>query len=264
MARVVTDEQTLGTKRDSLRRENRFLYWFARIETAVGVLTVGWGVYRYLEDGSYAWLVIGGVVLGLGLSHLLKQRENRSDIAKVDSGQSGEQFVTRLLREELPDSCFLLNDLDVHDGLNSAQNDHVILSPSGIFVVETKAYGGTLRGSADDETWTQRKETDGRESTNQLTNPIRQNRYHVEVLEQFIENHRLPFQPEHIHSFVAMVNKSCEWTIEGDDSMVDYAWRIPDRIRSHLGTSRYSGDQLRELMEALSVEPPEELMDNPT
>lgn len=257
MAQVLTDEDTLSSQSESLKKESTILDKLAYIELAVGIILSLGGLVYYFQTGSTGWLIFGGIVLFLALSHTLKKQENKANMGKIQSGRSGEQFVTKLLREDLPDSCYILNDVDVSDGSRSAQNDHIVLSPAGLFVIETKAYSGTLSGNADDENWTQVKDNNGSKSRHSLTNPIQQNEYHLEVIRKFLENNELAIQPEDVHSYVAMVNKYMDMEIEGDTSNVDFAWYLPKKIKKKLGYENYTPEQITEFLRSLEVPLPD-------
>jgi hypothetical protein len=58
----------------------------------------------------------------------------------------GEKQVTKLLTSRLSDDYFLLNDLHLRSG--GGDIDHIVLGPSGVFVLETKNWSGeiTCRG----------------------------------------------------------------------------------------------------------------------
>jgi len=62
---------------------------------------------------------------------------------------------TRKALEALPDDHIVLHDLLLQNGDKTSQIDHVVISPCGIFVIETKACDGWLFGSEKAEYWTQ-------------------------------------------------------------------------------------------------------------
>jgi hypothetical protein len=82
----------------------------------------------------------------------------------------------------------------------STQIDHVIVSPFGIFVVETKNYKGWIFGNERDAQWTQ--SLFGKKS--RFQNPLRQNSRHIAALSEFLG---LPH--ERFHS-VVMFWGDCE------------------------------------------------------
>ncbi len=260
MAKVLTSEDTLSSQSKSLKKESTILDKLVYVEVAVGALLTLGGLIYYFQAESVGWLIFGGIVLFLALSHALKKKENEADLGKIQHGKSGEEFVTKLLREDLPDNCYILNDVDVSDGRRSAQNDHIVLSPAGLFVIETKAYSGTLSGHAEDDKWTQIKERNGSKSRTRLTNPIQQNKYHVEVIRQFLQNHELALEPDDVHSYVAMVNKYMNLDVEGNTSNVDMAWKLTDRLKKKVKKEKYSAREMAQFLRALEIEPPEELV----
>lgn len=91
-------------------------------------------------------------------------------------GKRGEKIVARKLQTGLPEGYVVLNDvyLPLPNG-TTTQIDHIVVSPYGIFVVETKNYSGWIFAEADAKVWTQtiyhKKST--------FQNPIRQNYLHV-------------------------------------------------------------------------------------
>jgi hypothetical protein len=99
----------------------------------------------------------------------------------VLKGRLGEKVVADTLAQ-LPEGYRIINDLIVRTDWGTTQIDHVVISPHGIFVIETKAYGGWIYGSETDAYWTQvihrRKKT--------FYNPLRQNYGHVQALKAIL------------------------------------------------------------------------------
>lgn len=98
-------------------------------------------------------------------------------------GAVGEWRVNKEL-ENLGPEYKVFHDLyiPVGDGATS-QVDHIVTSPYGVFVIETKHYKGWIFGGEWQKSWTQvihkRKE--------KFFNPIRQNYGHVKALEKYLE-----------------------------------------------------------------------------
>jgi hypothetical protein len=63
------------------------------------------------------------------------------------AGWKGEKQVANFLSSKLNDDYFLINDLYLHDG--GGDIDHIILAPSGIFVLETKNWSGDITCNGD-------------------------------------------------------------------------------------------------------------------
>jgi len=102
-------------------------------------------------------------------------------------GYLGERGVYRRLRQ-LPDDCWVLNDVTVSAGEKSAQIDHVVVSPTVIWCVETKSHVGMVLGKERERNWTQVKHSDsGRRYKKKMYSPIRQNATHCKVLSQYLD-----------------------------------------------------------------------------
>lgn len=100
-------------------------------------------------------------------------------------GKIGEGSVNLLLNRLDKEKYLVLNDVYIPKGEGKiAQIDHVVVSPYGIFVIETKNYKGWITGGETSQYWTQtiyqRKE--------QLYNPIKQNNGHIKALKALLSD----------------------------------------------------------------------------
>ena len=115
-------------------------------------------------------------------------------------GAVGERFVNKKL-SQLGTSYRVFHDLYVpNDKGGTTQVDHIVTSPYGIFVIETKHYDGWILGQENQKYWTQviykRKE--------KLYNPIWQNYGHIQAIKKYIGKEG--FEP--IHSIIAFSSQS--------------------------------------------------------
>jgi restriction system protein len=95
-------------------------------------------------------------------------------------GRLGESMVCRGLNRLNPQLYRQFHDLYLPrpDGQGSTQLDHVVVSPFGIFVIETKNYKGWIFGSEKQRQWTQQIYR----TKNRFQNPLHQNHLHVKAL----------------------------------------------------------------------------------
>ena len=94
-------------------------------------------------------------------------------------GWLGEWAVNRKLATQLDPQLYQnLPNLMLHVNGATSQIDHVVLSPFGIFVIETKNYRGWIFGKVDEKLWTKKIYR----STFTFPNPIRQNAGHISAL----------------------------------------------------------------------------------
>ncbi|MBO4417246.1 MAG: NERD domain-containing protein [Bacteroidales bacterium] len=99
-------------------------------------------------------------------------------------GKRGESHVHELL-SQLPSAYHVLDDIVLKTDKGTTQIDHVVVSPYGLFVIETKNYRGEIYGDDKRQQWTQIIATDVRYSRkwyktythitkNHFYNPVRQ------------------------------------------------------------------------------------------
>lgn len=98
-------------------------------------------------------------------------------------GRKGEKRVTETLGRKLDSNQYrLFHDLTLPSGRGDTQIDHVIVSPYGVFVIETKNYSGWIFGNSRSKVWTQT--IWGNKS--RFQNPLRQNYKHTKAIESFL------------------------------------------------------------------------------
>jgi hypothetical protein len=109
-------------------------------------------------------------------------RDNSKSIRK---GELGEYKINIQL-DQLPKNCKYLSDLLV---LNSksrsgySQIDHLVISPYGLFVIETKNYSGEIKGKRDDKDWFVNNKF-------KMFNPLRQNYGHMKAIESITQSYK--------------------------------------------------------------------------
>lgn len=97
-------------------------------------------------------------------------------------GYIGERRIRKIL-ESLGEVVKVCNDLYVpKKNGEMTQIDHVLLSPHGIFVIETKNYTGWIFGSEDQRNWTQTIY----KKKSRFYNPVMQNNTHIKALQNYL------------------------------------------------------------------------------
>lgn len=102
-------------------------------------------------------------------------------IKPISKGKYFEQCVSNKI-SQLPDEYIVLNNLFFENNGHSTQIDHIIASPYGVFVIESKGYKGWITGGENSEYWTQTIFN----SKYQFYNPIKQNAGHVRFLRHLL------------------------------------------------------------------------------
>lgn len=109
-----------------------------------------------------------------------------------DAGYYGERYVSKKL-EKLSNEYVVINDVLLQTNYGTTQIDHVVVSPYGIFVIETKNYNGWILGHEKSEEWTQsfgtyRRFWGGTNYQYKFRNPILQNAGHEKALRALLKD----------------------------------------------------------------------------
>ena len=107
-------------------------------------------------------------------------------------GKLGEKRVVQKLNW-LSNEYITLNDVLLPTRYGTTQIDHIVVSPYGIFIIETKNYKGWIFGHEDSEEWTQsligKKRIWGWSSQqHKFRNPIRQNLAHFRAVRDLLKD----------------------------------------------------------------------------
>lgn len=112
-------------------------------------------------------------------------------------GMGGEHTLNQVLKS-LPEYYHVMPDLLLKTKTATTQLDHVVVSPFGIFVIETKNMKGMLFGSQFGKVWTQTF-LNGQRHT--IYNPLKQNEGHIRAV---CDNLRIPRQ--YVIGLIALTN----------------------------------------------------------
>jgi len=106
-------------------------------------------------------------------------------------GWWGERKVARILSKLSPEKYKVINDLMIEDEGNTTQIDHLVVSNSGIFIIESKNYYGWIKGN-DYSDWLLTIYRYKR----RISNPIIQNYIHTKALKNLLKDHPdIPYYP---------------------------------------------------------------------
>jgi hypothetical protein len=121
----------------------------------------------------------------------------------------------------------LVKDVTLPAGDGTTQIDHLVVSPFGIFVIETKNMKGWIFGRQHQAQWTQTIYGDRRK----FQNPLRQNYKHVKAVQEL-----LGLASHQVHNVVAFVG-GCEFktpmpaeVVHGVSSLADFIRSKPVRV----------------------------------
>ncbi|HEV7661941.1 MAG TPA: NERD domain-containing protein [Chloroflexota bacterium] len=130
--------------------------WFALLNAAVALLmpreqfpALGPALFVATTLCAVLWLANRGT--GGGPRDRRPQPGSAEREAQLAMGLSGERQVRLVLAHDLPDEYALINGLKLPRGAGDI--DHLVVGPSGVFVLETKTMAGRVVCEADG-TWT--------------------------------------------------------------------------------------------------------------
>jgi len=140
---------------------------------------------------------IGFAMLLFPISYLLSKYQSWG------SGAAGEENVVQMLGSMR--DCYIIHDVMLPDMRGNI--DHVVIAPTGLFVIETKNYKGTIRCTED--IWEVRSHKGrGRPYIRMERNPSRQVRRNAVMLHRFLTD-RLGSSPW-VNSIVCFTNPQCD------------------------------------------------------
>ncbi len=131
--------------------------------------------------GEAVLFLLCGIALGIRVGKYLYRKNE------------GEALVAETIDRHFKQIHLLVNNLTLPANSGTTQIDHVIVTSTGIFVIETKHYSGWILGNPQESQWTRQIFL----KKFRFQNPHRQNYAHVKVLQALFD---LP--EDHFHSVV--------------------------------------------------------------
>lgn len=137
-------------------------------------------MYESMQNrrGQYRDFMGGHQDIGVDIAQEVKNIETAGGYNAKVSGDQGELKLSSILKS-LPDCYHVMDDVLLQTKKGSTQLDHIIVSPFGIFVVETKNHKGMIFGDCYGQVWTQVLHGRGHFK---LYSPVLQNQGHIKHL----------------------------------------------------------------------------------
>ncbi len=108
-----------------------------------------------------------------------------------DAGAYGEYLIYHYLTKIDGEKRFLFNCYIPKEDGTTTEIDVIMIHSAGIFVFESKNYGGWVFGTETQKTWTQTLPAGRAPQKNHFLNPIMQNKAHITHLKKYIESDRV-------------------------------------------------------------------------
>ena len=218
MAKTLTSEKNLRNRQDAIERELRLLKRMRLVEWgAAGAFIVIGLIWKFAAHGSPFPLVIGGALAFLSLGHEARRREQLQDQADTESMRGAKEEVARLLDEKLANDHYVLNDIHLKVGREKCWIDHLVVAPSGMFVLNTFNWEGQIAGDTGKRAYTwQIRSPDGK--IRPVRNPIGRVLRERRILCNWLKGTNLIW--EHVFSVVVLANPRAELQITNAERRV--------------------------------------------
>jgi hypothetical protein len=152
-----------------------------------------------------------------------------------NGGWQGEKQVAKQLSNSLNDDYYLVNDLYLQGG--GGDIDHLILAPSGVFVLETKNWSGTITCNGDE--WNRPGKR------NFSSSPSRQVKRNAAKIKHIIDNSPgLRGFNVWVEGIVVLTNRNAHVRLNNPTVPILQLGQLPNYIASRGGTRRFSREQL--------------------
>mgnify|MGYP003592915947 FL=1 len=205
MAKILRSESSLLRRQLAIGRElarrkaTRFVVWGSALAIVL------WGTAAFALHGRAGSAVVAAFVLVLAAGYEVHLREIARESRFIEGGRRGEQKMAELLAERLADDHVILNDLELRVAHERAQIDHLVIAPSGIYVIESKFWTGTFSGDVHDAHWTQTKSNG---TVRHMKSPVqqceRQRRMFITLLAAKVPEDRIHALAVFTHRFVKL------------------------------------------------------------
>ncbi len=147
----------------------------------MGMLQINPAILWPVIIGALIALVIIGAIIKVAKSGSILSLFGKKTVEM--RGAEGERIVARCLGGTIEGEQYLVNDVMFRDEKGkTCQIDHVFIYRNGIWVIETKNYGGMIFGNENQRQWTQVLAYGKRK--NRFYNPVAQNKTHIYQLSE--------------------------------------------------------------------------------
>lgn len=152
-------------------------------------------------------------------------------------GWFGEHWTKQALKKLPKNEYKILNNVFIETNGTTHQIDHVVISPYGIFSIETKQYNGFITGNKYDKNWIRH----AGKNKYYYTNPIRQNYGHVKALSELLN-----IDESKIFNVVCIPSKAT-LKVEHDGELVRYD-TLADKVLSYKEVIIKNVDEIVEII----------------
>ena len=160
-------------------------------------------------------------------------------------GKSGEHWAAQELGKLPSGEYHVLNDLVLEDSHGLHQIDHVVVSPYGIYMVETKNYTGSIIGDAKYANWLLYVGGQKRK----IHSPLRQNYGHIKCLQELLKLDESAFV-----SIVCFANRTkTKVTVHSDREFVVHTDTLRSAVLDHPQCSGLDAESIVQNLQSFNI-----------
>ncbi|OBZ18530.1 NERD nuclease [Bacillus sp. FJAT-27264] len=176
----------------------------------------------------------------------------------IEASRIGElgEYKINIQLDQLPKETKYISDIMIPNPKSQtrySQIDHVVISPYGLFVIETKNYNGEIKGTRSDKYWRVSNRFN-------MYNPLRQNYGHMKALELVL--HGFPGL-----TYISMISFTlrCRFSIDPDlrkiesnelivydTELSEFIDRKMNRLRQTSATPLLTTDQIQKIYDSIA------------
>ncbi len=151
------------------------------------LLALCWAAAKFCVVCAFFTYAIS-LIFVIPLSILIYRLFHRARSLK--SGADGEKSCLRLL-SKLPKRFYVIPDITLNVKNKTAQLDYIVISKSGVFIVESKNHGGVISGCLAESRLYKTKHINGKKETCDFYNPAYQVSTHMRLMRELINDEKI-------------------------------------------------------------------------
>lgn len=199
--------QSLDEKIEDMIGAEAFMYVFLPVMTIFMALYEWFRWYMQMPYSPGAFSLVAFIILLISIYKIVKIKKK---LRLLKQGRDGERAVGQYLETLREDGAKVFHDI-VGDGFNI---DHVVISPNGIFTVETKTYSKPAKGRPEVKQCGNLVTIDGHVNPD-ISTQVKAQAHYLKMLLRDISGHEYSVKPTVVFPgwFVETDYKTTEMTV---------------------------------------------------
>jgi hypothetical protein len=218
MAKTLTNERSLARRQQDIARELAFLQRVRLAEWVGAALCLLAGLlWKFAFGGGWGLVILGAFFIFLTLGHEERRKESARELADMEGMRGAKEEVARLLDDKLAHDHYVLNDLHLKVGREKCWIDHLVVAPSGMFILNTFNWSGKIIGDTAKQAYTWKvRAPEGQ--TRPVRNPVGRALRERRILCNWLKGTNLIW--ERVHPLVVLAHPAAELAVTNAERRV--------------------------------------------